>query len=163
MKRNIGIAFLVLTLVTAFGGLAIAQDKVADNMELVKQKIRADKKLFVAENMQLTEDQGKAFWPVYESYQAEIEKQVLRTVKMIEDFAKNHQAMSDDATREMAAKEILDEWMAIQADDLELRQSYLPKFRKVLPEIKASRYYQLENKIDAINRYIMAAKIPLFK
>ena len=164
MKRNIGIGLLVLALVAAFSGLVMAQDQAADNMELVKEKIRADKKLFVAENMQLTEAQAKDFWPVYESYQADIEKQVMRTVKMIENFAKHHRAVSEDeATREAAAKEILDEWMAIQADDLKLRESYLPKFRKVLPEIKVSRYYQLESKIDAINRYVMAAKIPLFK
>lgn len=158
MKRNIGIGFLVLALIAAFGGLVMAQDKVADNMELVKEKIRADKKLFIAENMQLTEAQAKAFWPVYEDYQADIEKQVLRTIKMIENFAMNHETMSDDT-----AKQILEEWLSIQADELELQQSYLPKFRKVLPEIKVSRYYQLESKIDAINRYIMAAKIPLFK
>ena len=158
MKRNIGIGILVLALVAAFSGLVMAQDQAANNMELVKEKIRADKKLFVAENMQLTEAQAKDFWPVYESYQADIEKQVMRTIKMIEKFAMNHETMSDDV-----ARQILEEWLSIQADELELQQSYLPKFRKVLPEIKVSRYYQLESKIDAINRYVMAAKIPLFK
>jgi len=158
MKRNIGIFFLVLTLAVAFGGIAAAQDKAADNMELVKQKIRTDKKLFVAENMQLTEAQGKAFWPVYESYQKDMEKLFERSVKLIENFAMNYETMSDDA-----ANKLIEEWFAIDADDLKLRQSYLPKFRKVLPEIKVARYFQIENKIDAINNFALASKIPLFK
>lgn len=158
MKRNIGIIFLALTLIIAFSGLTAAQDKAADNMELVKQKIRTDKKLFVAENMQLTEAQGKAFWPVYESYQADNEKLIVRSVKLIENFAMNYETMSDDT-----AKKLIEEWFAIDADELKLRQSYLPKFRKVLPEVKVARYFQIENKIDAVNSYVMAAKIPLFK
>jgi len=55
-------------------GFAVAQDKPADNMEIVKEKIRTDKKLFVATNMQLTESEANAFWPVYEAYQAELGK-----------------------------------------------------------------------------------------
>jgi hypothetical protein len=158
MKRNIGIIFLALTLIVTFGGIAAAQDKAADNMELVKQKVRADKKLFVAENMELTEAQGKAFWPIYESYQADREKIFARMVKLIETYAKNYETMSD----EMAGK-LLEEWMAIDTDELQLRKSYLPKFRKVLSEIKVVRYYQIENKINAIGSYALAAKIPLFK
>jgi hypothetical protein len=32
-------------------------------MQIVREKVRADKKLLVAENMQLTEAEAKAFWP----------------------------------------------------------------------------------------------------
>ena len=61
------------------------------------------------------------------------------------------------------AKNLLEEWFTIDADKLELRQSYLPKFRAVLPEIKVVRYFQIENKIEAVGSYALAAKIPLFK
>jgi hypothetical protein len=46
---------------------------------------------------------------------------------------------------------------------LKLRQTYLPRFRKVLPEVKVVRYYQIENKINAALMYEVAAKIPLIK
>ena len=58
---------LTITLIGIFG-FAQAQDKPADNMEIVKEKIRTDKKLFVATNMQFTESEASAFWPVCESY-----------------------------------------------------------------------------------------------
>lgn len=158
MKRKSVIMLLVAALVVAMGGMAVAQDQAANNMELVKQKIRTDKKLFIAENMQLTEDRAKAFWPVYDSYQAELEKIYDRDLKLIENYAENYETMTNET-----AKALLEEWWSIDEDRLKLRNSYLPKFRKVLPEIKVARYYQLENKIDAIVDYALATQIPLFK
>ncbi len=43
-------------------------------MQILREKIRADKKLLVAENMQLTEAEAKAFWPVYDQYLYETKK-----------------------------------------------------------------------------------------
>ena len=91
---------LAITLI-GFAGFAAAQDKAADNMELVKEKIRADKKLFIATNMQLTESEVKAFDPVYEAYQAELNKLRDREIKLIEKFAVNYETMSDDAAKSL--------------------------------------------------------------
>ena len=141
-----------------FAGSALAQDKPADNMEIVKEKIRTDKKLFIATNMQLTESEAKAFWPVYESYQAELGKLRDREIKLIEDFAANYETMSNDV-----AKNLLDNSLSIDSGHLKLRQSYLAKFRGVLSDTKVARYYQLESKIDAVLEYEMARRIPLVR
>ena len=163
MKRNIVVVLWTAVLMLTISAAAVAQNQQpagqpADNMELIKQKVRTDKKLFIAENMELTEAQATAFWPVYESYQAELEKSFERMAKLIEKYAGNYETMTDET-----AKSIIDELMEIEEKELKLRQTYLPKFRKVLPEIKVARYYQLENKITAIVDYAMAAQIPLFK
>jgi len=52
---------------------------------------------------------------------------------------------------------------AIETLGLELRQTYLPKFRKAVPDVKVVRYYQIENKINAALIYELAAEIPLIK
>jgi hypothetical protein len=135
---------------------ALAQDKPADNMQVVREKIRADKKLVVAETMGMSELEAKAFWPVYEAYQKDLAKLNDRTIKLIDDYAENYGAMSDEA-----AKKLMDEYMAIETERLKIRQSYLPSFRQVLPEMKVLRYYQLENKIQAVVSYELAASIPL--
>ena len=152
-----GIFTIVLT-ITFIGtvGFALAQDKPADNMEIVKEKIKTDKKLLIATNMQLTESETKAFWPVYESYQAELGKLRDRELKLIEKFAANYETMSNDA-----AKNLLDDAMSIDSDHQKLRQSYLAKFRGVLSDTKVARYYQLESKIDAVLEYELARRIPL--
>jgi len=149
-------------LVFALAGLiavpAFAQDKPADNMQVVLEKIRADKKLLVAENMQLTETEAKAFWPVYGRYQDELFLLRTRTANLIKDYAEAYEQMSNET-----AKKLLDEYMTIEALGLKLRQAYLPKFRAVLPEVKVVRYYQIENKIQAALAYELGAKIPLVK
>ena len=137
---------------------AIAQDQPADNMEIVREKLRGDKKLLIAENMGFTESEANAFWPIYNSYQQELMKLGDREIKLIEDFAKVYGSMSNET-----AKKLLDEYLAMEADFLMLRQTYLPKFRGVLSDIKVVRYYQLENKVDAVVNFALAAKIPLIQ
>ena len=155
--RTLFMAALVVALAFVVSP-ASPQDKPADNMQIVLEKIRADKKLFVAENMQLTEAEAKAFWPVYERYQNELFLLRARTMKLINDYADAYEKMTDDT-----AKKLLDEYMTIETLGLKLRQAYLPKFRNVLSEVKVVRYYQIENKIHAVLMYELGANIPLMK
>jgi hypothetical protein len=70
MERKTGKVLTVVGSIMAllvFVGTALAQNNPADNMQILVEKMKADKKLLVAENMQLTEAEAKGFWPVYES------------------------------------------------------------------------------------------------
>jgi hypothetical protein len=139
----------------------LAQEKQAgkvDDMQIVREKVQADKKLLVATNMELTESEATAFWPVYDKYQDELFLLRARTVELINAYAGSYEKMNNEQ-----AKKLLDEFMIIEALGLKLRQAYLPKFRKVLPQIKVVRYYQIENKINALLNYEIAANIPLIK
>ena len=155
--RKLSAVAVIITFI-GFTGYALAQDTPADNMEIVKEKISADKKLFIATYMELTESEAKAFWPVYKEYQAELGKLRGREAKLIEEFAANFGTMPDDV-----AKSLLDDSLSIDSGYLKLRQSYLAKFRNVLPDTKVARYYQLENKIEAVLRYEQAKRIPLIQ
>ena len=159
MKARIRIYpfFIVLVAVLAvFIVSSMAQEKPADNMQIVREKIKTDKKLFIAENMNLTESEAKVFWPVYENYQKDLGKLVDKAVKLIDNYAANYETMTEEA-----AKELIDGYLAIEGERVTLMKSFLPKFRKVLPEKKVARYYQLENKINAVVKYELAKLIPL--
>ena len=149
---------VLFTVLTVFIVSPMAQEKPADNMQLVREKIQTDKKLFIAQNMNLTESEAKVFWPVYESYQKDLAKLVDKTVKLVENYAANYQTMTEEA-----AKELINGYLAIEGERVALMKSFLPKFRKVLPEKKVARYYQIENKIDAVVNYGLARQIPLVK
>ena len=142
-----------LILPASFAG---AQEKPSDNMDIIRDKVRADKKLMIAMNMELTEAEAKAFWPVYDRYQNDWNALAERTVRMIEDYARSYKFM----TNEKAGK-LLDEYLAIECDRTMLFKSYMPEFRKVLSDRKVARYYQLENKIQAVINYELARQIPL--
>ena len=158
-SRRVLLAVAVLALVLSVSGLpALAQDKPADNMQIVREKIRADKKLFVAEAMDLTESEAKGFWQVYDNYQKDLMKLNDRTIRMIKDYHDNYQLMTNELARMLT-----DEFIAIKAEQQKLLVSYLPQFRTVLPDIKVARYYQIENKISAVVNYDLATNIPLVK
>jgi hypothetical protein len=159
-RRHTGVFVLALAVAITvwFASPAVSQDKPADNMQILRDKIKADKKLLVAGNMELSEAEAKGFWPVYEKYQDELFLLRGRTVKLIKDYSDAFEKMSNDK-----AKALLDELMKIDSLGLKLRQAYLPKFRQVLPEVKVVRYYQIENKINAALNYELATNIPLMK
>ena len=148
---------IVLFAVAALLALpAFAQ--TASDMQILAQKIKADKKVVVAANMQLTDDEAKGFWPVYEAYQKDLQginKRLLGTIKRYAD-AYNKGPVSDEA-----AKKLINEAIAIEDAEVKLKRSYVPKLEKVIPGMKVARYLQIENKIRAVAKYELAAQIPL--
>jgi hypothetical protein len=161
MNKKTGSLFIIVGLILSllvFASAAPAQDKQADNMQIVLDKVKADKKLLVAENMQLTEAEAKGFWPIYDQYQAELFLLRARTMKLINDYAAAYEKMTNSM-----AKKLLDESVTIETLRQKLNAVYLTKFRKVLPDVKVARYYQIENKINAALYYELAATIPLVK
>lgn len=157
--RNAPLMVVICAGILALGVIPTAAMAMsAQERELLREKVRADKKLFISQNMGLTESEAVGFWPVYDRYQKEREALTNRMISLIEDYAKGYEAM-DDAT----AKGLLDRYLAIQGDRLKLRKNYLPDFRKVLSDKKVARYYQLENKIRSVVMFQLAAKIPFVK
>ena len=148
VTRLIMLALLLLPLHTM-----AAED---DDRELAREAIQANKKLVVSANMNLNTNEKEGFWAVYEDYQKDLEKILERTVALIEDYAVNFENLSDKK-----AKELLNSHLKIEADTVKLKKSYLRKFQKVLPAQKVVRYYQIENKIEAIIDYDLVDKIPL--
>ena len=64
---------------------------------------------------------------------------------------------------DVKAKQLLNEYLAIDTTRHKIRLQFLPKFRKVLTEKKVARYYQLEQKAFAAANYELANMIPLLK
>ena len=151
-------ATALMVVIAAFPAPALTQDKLADNMQILREKVKADKKLLVAANMELTESEAKGFWPVYEEYQKDLTAINQRIGKLIESYAADYRAKTLTDER---AKKLIDELVAIEQAEAGLKTSSLPKLRKVLPEKKVARYLQIENKIRAVVKYELAGGVPL--
>ena len=149
---------VVLLIAVLFVTPVFAQSATADNMQILRDKIKADKKLVVAENMQLTEAEAKGFWPVYEAYQNDLQAINKRIGAMLKSYADAWNTKSMDNEK---AKKLTSNFLALQADEVKLQQSYVPKLNKVLPATKVARYLQIESKIRAIIKYELAREITL--
>jgi hypothetical protein len=156
MKLNQGMTAIVLATVLAVPGMA--QNAASTNMEIFSQKIKADKKLVVAENIKLTDAEGAKFWPVYEVYQKDLQQINERLAAAILAYA---DAYDKGPVTNEKAKTLLEEYVAIDDAEANLKTSMTPKILAVLPAVKAARYIQIENKIRAAVRYELAAAIPL--
>jgi Na+-transporting NADH:ubiquinone oxidoreductase subunit NqrC len=150
----------VLLCVTALVAAPVfAQDKTSDtNMQILLDKVKADKKLVVAANLELSDADGKAFWPIYEAYQKDLETINDRLSKTILAYA---DAYNKRTLTDAQAKQFSDEALAIDQDEIAMRKTYAGRLSRVLPGKKAARYLQVENKIRAAIRYQLAAGIPL--
>ena len=146
------------TIILLVAALVATPAFAQDNMQILREKIKADKKLVVAVNMGLTESEAKGFWPVYEAYQKDLHMINERLEELILDYADAYnKGMVPDAT----AKKLLKEALNIEDAELKLKRAYVPKLEKALPDWKVARYLQIETKIRAIVKYELAAEVPL--
>lgn len=155
-KMLLVLLLVPVTITLAMGVIPAASKEMSEQeMELVREKLRADKKLFIAHNMGLTQSESVDFWPVYSRYQKEREGIANRMIALIQDYAKSYETMTD-----AKAKDLLERSLAIRSDRLKLRRAYLPEFRRVLSDRKVARYYQLEQKLRSVAMFQLAAQIP---
>lgn len=135
-----------------------AQEQAASNMDILRDKIKADKKLLIAENLGLTESEAPKFWPVYEEYQKELATINEKLGRTVEAYASEYNAMT---LTDEKAKTLMNEALAVDEAELMLRRTYLDRLEGIVPAMKAVRYLQMENKIRAVIRFDLAANIPL--
>jgi len=126
------------------------------DLDILRDTIRANRKALVAANLTLTDDQAGKFWPLYDRYQTELNSVQDRAVKIIEEYTASFSNLSDDKAMKLA-----DDWLSAEGDRVKVRRTYLEQFAKVLPGRKVVRFYQIENKMDAVLRYDLAREIPV--
>ena len=160
VKKTLIVAAALVLMLFGFAPLRAAQDKPADNMQILRDKIKADKKLLVASNMELTESEAKGFWPIYDEYQKELQKINQRMAKVLESYADDNRrkSLTDDK-----AKKLIDEAVSVEQAEANIKSTFAPKLSKVLPVKKVVRYLQIENKIRAVVRYDIAQGVPLVR
>ena len=161
MNRNTRTKCLAVLFVAALGSAPItarSQDKPANNLEIVHEKLKADKKLIVSKYMELTESEAKTFWPVYEDYQKDLQTIHERLGALLKSYAADYRGKS---LTDEKAKKLLDEWIALEQDEVKQRSAFIPKVTKALPAKKAARYLQIENEYRMLLRYDLAATVPL--
>ena len=115
-----------------------------------------DRREIVKANMLLTDSEATTFWPLYGQYRTERIALGDRKVKLITDYIANRDAMSEDQ-----ATALTKEYFSIDQDKLDLKQKYVKKMSKVLSARTVARYFQIDQKLDAIVDMELAARVPL--
>lgn len=126
------------------------------NLDLLRDTIRANRKALIVVNLGLTNEESAKFWPLYDRYQKEIAAIGDRMTVLVEDYIANFRDLSNEK-----ALQLMGDYLAAEADRLQVRRAYVGEFAKILPGRTVARFYQMENKMDAVLRYDLASTIPV--
>lgn len=158
--RNLAPAIIAaLSMLIAGTGTAQVNDtfaELAPGIEMARAVAATDRKMLLSQEMQLTLQEAEAFWPLHAEYQASIKKVHDLRIKVITDYA----AAYPDVTNEQA-DELLSDWFKHRKNLVKAKKKYVKRFQRILPGTKVMRFYQIDNKLDAIFNFKLAADIPL--
>ena len=155
-QRMVGAWMLGLALTVGIFGTATAQ--VRSEVELTRQQIQTERQELVTVGMELTDDQAAAFWPVYREYHNEQAPVGDRLVDLILGYADQIDSVSDEY-----AEQMLEDYLDIQSDKLDIQKKYVNRFKRVLPTRLVARFYQIENKLDAVVALDLAMSVPVLQ
>ncbi len=105
----------------------------------VREKVETMKVGFITERLNLTVEEAKTFWPVYNQYQDELETLRKPRRENLMNAKKNFDEMSDKDIEKAVDSEI-----AFRQSELDLLKKYHPQFKKVLPIKKVAKLYRAE-------------------
>jgi len=153
ISRTIGGAALAALLIPIRAEAAV---NTVDAIELVRSTYQADRQVVVAKLLHLTERESAGFWPLYQSYRADMDKLGDGLVKLVLEYADVYPNVP-----EKRAQAMLTEYSALEQKLASKRAWYLKRAGKVLPAAKALRWAQLENRMDLVLRLQLASAVPL--
>lgn len=156
MKHTIE-ANLILLLLLATGPV-LSDSHAGDDAAKGREMIQEGRLEMVRSELQLSDDEAAAFWPIYTTYRAEVDAVQDRYVAMIKEYMQRYE--NADLSNEYADT-LLDSFLAIKREMLDVQVKYLPEFRAALPSLKVARLYQLENKLTAEIDAQLAIVVPL--
>jgi hypothetical protein len=122
--------------------------------------MQKEKDAIIGNEMKLTEQEKNGFGPLYREYQEALRKVQGRSFKLISEYAEEKEK---DTFSDEKAEVLLNEYLAIERERLELKNTYVQKFGKILPPKKVMRYFQLENKMEVNLTFQLSQMVPLAK
>lgn len=164
MKNKVLVG-LVLTAVTfvaipaAYAQAAASKDTqtvTEQDIKLLRQDIRSQKKQLIAANLTLTDAEATKFWPVYDQYTAELTKLGDQKYALIKEYAQNFSTMTDDQ-----ALSLINRALAVDTAVSQLRTKYVPIVNKVLPGKKTATFFQMDRRFALLIDVQLASSIPL--
>jgi hypothetical protein len=132
-----------------------AYSQVRDDVDMILEIFKMEKKAMVNDYMELNDEQSKKFWPIYEEYEQKRKAIVQRRIDMLAEFSDHRSKLSDGT-----AKEIAEEFFSIRNDDSKLQKKYFKKISKAIGAANAVSFIQLEEYIRTAINFELQDVIP---
>jgi hypothetical protein len=133
-----------------------AGEDITSELELTRASIQLRRQALVTAAMDLAPKEADAFWPLYREYRMEMAKVGDRLSKLLVQYAEQYDTLTD-----AQAAKIMDEYLGIEKAKNSVKGKFVSRFRKVLPARKVMRFFQIDNKLDAVINAELASVVPL--
>lgn len=151
--------FFLIILLLLFAAVTInAQFFKQSDVDIYKNDVASQAKGLVKDHLDLTADQAKIFWPLYDKYAAESKEILDAELGVLEEYLMNYYTLSDQK-----AKELMHRSLELKKNKVELGEEYLEKMSKVLPPKLVGKFLQIENRIDMMIGQQRTEKVPLVR
>jgi len=127
-------------------------------LQALRASAKTDKRALVASTLQLTPAEAKKFWPIYDTYQRQLDLVTRRRNVALEGLVARDTPLSD-----LYAKNLTNELIGVEEQEIKARRKLTNAVMRALPPKKAARYMQLEAKLRAAQDYEIAVVFPLVK
>jgi hypothetical protein len=129
-----------------------------DDLQAVSEAIRNQKRIYIEKVMELTPQEKAAFWRLYAEYDSGLAQIAEKRITLATDFIASQGTLSN-----AKALDMLNQKLRIDGDELIFKQSYVSKFKQVLPGRKVVRFYQTENRFDTAATAELYRNIPVIR
>lgn len=148
----------LLLLLGLFVSVNAQTDYFETDIRGIRKDIREVAKEIFAENMVLTPEEAKIFWPLYDEYAAELIILGDKEVKLTEEYMLNFYLME-----EKTASNLLEDVLNLERDKQSLKSEYIRKMKKVLPAKVVGRFYQIDKRLNLLIEAEKMSRIPMLK
>jgi hypothetical protein len=157
MNKSSIVATMLVGVSLMSGHRALAQDPASDeNLRLFRKDVRSLKKQIVAANMSLSDTEAQQFWPIYDSYTAELSTIMDKKYALLNEYAQNYTSITNEQ-----AESYVQGRAAVEESMMQLRLKYFPIFRKVISGKSTARFFQMDWRLGLIMELQLASQTPL--
>ena len=133
-----------------------SQTTLDQDIQLLRQDIRSQKKQLIAANLKLTDAEAEKFWPVYDQFTGELVKINDQKYALVKEYADNWGTMTD-----AQALSYIQRWLSVDQQVAALRVKYVPIVNNVLSGKKTATFFQLERRVQMMIDIQLASQLPL--
>jgi len=132
------------------------QEDLTSDLALTRASIQLRRQAIVTAVMDLAPKEAEAFWPLYREYRTEMAKVGDRVSKLLVQYSEQYDTLTDEQ-----ASAIMKEWLGVEKAKNNVKSKYVSRFQKILPARKVMRFFQADNKLDAMLSAQLASIVPL--
>ena len=156
MRGLLHVVVAVVALLAATPAWTQGKPSDVTDMQALQAAVRADKRGYVASTLALSDAESAKFWPIYDTYQRQLESANRRRSVALVGVVGLGPTIGD-----LHARNVVKELVAADDAELKARRTLRDRTMSALPARKAIRYLQLESKIRAAQDYDLATTVPL--